>query len=181
MKRLAAGVVMTVVMAGIGMAQSTKPPSPSSGQGSTAQAPKPSPEVMAQKAEEMRTAQKNAGAWMRLVDDGDYAGSYEQSSTIFQKAFTKDEWSKKIAAVRQPLGKALSHNVAGERYTTTLRGAPEGEYVVLRLNSVFENRKSVLETLVLMLDKDEHWRVTAYSLKDGNNQHIAGPDKGANR
>jgi hypothetical protein len=50
------------------------------------------------------------------------------------------------------------------RYTKTLHGAPDGEYVVIKLESSFENKKAAKEMITPMLE-DGQWRVAGYYLK----------------
>jgi Protein of unknown function (DUF4019) len=147
-------LVVAVVISAAAMAQNAKP------QGSAMQAP-----AQAAHSTEIQAAEKNAGAFVRLLDEGDYVGSYEQASSLFQSAVSKDDWVQRVGAVRKPLGKNLSHKVAGAKYSTTMPGAPDGHYVMMKLNSSFENKKDAEETLVMMLDKDNHWRVSGYFVK----------------
>jgi hypothetical protein len=48
---------------------------------------------------------------------------------------------------------------------TSLAGAPDGEYVVIQYETSFENKKSSIETVTPMLDKDGKWRVSGYYVK----------------
>ena len=50
-----------------------------------------------------------------------------------------------MKASRAPLGKVASRKLKTATYKTSLRGAPEGKYVVIRFNSSFENEKEVIE------------------------------------
>jgi hypothetical protein len=43
-----------------------------------------------------------------------------------------------------------------------LPGAPDGEYVVIQFESSFEKKKSAVETVTPMLEKDGKWRVSGY-------------------
>jgi hypothetical protein len=43
--------------------------------------------------------------------------------------------------------------------------APDGEYVVIQFEASFENKKSAIETVTPMLDKDGNWRVSGYYVK----------------
>jgi hypothetical protein len=67
--------------------------------------------------------------------------------------------------VREPLGKTVSRTVKSMQYTTTLPGAPDGEYVVIQFDSSFTNKKTAVETITPMLDKDGMWRVSGYYIK----------------
>lgn len=48
---------------------------------------------------------------------------------------------------------------------TSLPGAPDGEYVVIEFESSFEHKKSAIETVTPMNDKDGKWRVSGYYIK----------------
>lgn len=50
-------------------------------------------------------------------------------------------------------------------YSTTLPGAPDGEYVVILYDTSFENKKSAVETVTQMIDKDGNWHVAGYYIK----------------
>jgi hypothetical protein len=50
-------------------------------------------------------------------------------------------------------------------YATSLPGAPDGKYVVIRYASSFQNKKSAMETVTPMLDKDGKWHVSGYYIK----------------
>ncbi|MGA7319684.1 MAG: DUF4019 domain-containing protein, partial [Candidatus Sulfotelmatobacter sp.] len=66
---------------------------------------------------------------------------------------------------RDPLGKMLSRKLKSATYTTTLPGAPDGEYVVIQYESGFEHKQSAVETVTPMLDKDGKWKVSGYYIK----------------
>jgi len=66
---------------------------------------------------------------------------------------------------REPLGKLISRKVANALYTTSLPGLPDGQYVVIQFNTSFENKKSGIETVTPMVDKDGRWRVSGYYIK----------------
>lgn len=44
-------------------------------------------------------------------------------------------------------------------------GAPDGEYVVVRYGSSFENKKEAGETAVMMKERDGSWRVAGYFIR----------------
>jgi len=44
-------------------------------------------------------------------------------------------------------------------------GAPDGEYVVLRFETSFENKAKAIETVTPMREKDGTWRVSGYYIK----------------
>ncbi len=111
------------------------------------------------------TAEAVAKVWLLLVDEGKYSESWNETATYFKSAVTIDSWMKSMQIFRQPLGKVKSRKLMSKKYTKTLPGAPDGEYVVIQYRSSFENKKSAVETITPMLDKDGKWRVSGYYIK----------------
>jgi len=115
--------------------------------------------------EKQKAALLSAEQWVRLVDEEKYNESWEQASDLFRAAVKQDEWAQSAQAARKPLGKVLSRKVKSEKYTTSLPGAPDGEYVVIQFQSSFQHKKSAIETVTPMMDKDGSWRVSGYYIK----------------
>lgn len=110
-------------------------------------------------------AQPSAESWLALVDSGKYAESWQQASSVFKAHVTKDQWQSMLRATLSPLGKNTSRKLLSAKYTKTLPGAPDGEYVVIQYQSSFEHKQSAVETITPMLDKDGQWRVSGYFIK----------------
>jgi len=103
--------------------------------------------------------------WLSLVDDGKYEGSWKATSSYFRNAVTKEQWINSMNAYRKPLGKIITRKVESKQYTTSLPGAPDGEYVVIKCKTSFTNKKSAIETITPMKDKDGKWKVSGYYIK----------------
>ena len=110
-------------------------------------------------------AQDAALAWLSLVDRGLYDRSWEESATYFKGAVTRDSWVQSLNAARKPLGKNKSRTLLFSKYTRSLPGAPDGEYVVIQYSSTFEKKQSAEETITPMLDRDGKWRVSGYYIR----------------
>jgi hypothetical protein len=110
-------------------------------------------------------AQQSAEGWLALVDSGKYTESWDAAAEAFKNAVTKDQWQQALKSARAPLGKLQSRKLKSATYTKTLPGAPAGEYVVIQYDTSFENKKSGVETITPMLDKDGKWRVSGYFIK----------------
>lgn len=110
-------------------------------------------------------AQQSAESWLALVDSGKYAESWQQAASMFKAHVTKDQWQSMVGSVRDPLGKNTSRKLKSAKYTTSLPGAPDGQYVVIQYESTFEHKQSAVETITPMLDKDGSWRVSGYFIK----------------
>lgn len=106
-----------------------------------------------------------ASEWLELNDNGKYAEGWDLTAELFKKAVEKETWEKQLTAVREPLGKLISREVMKKEYVTSMPGAPDGEYVVIQYNSSFENKKSAVERVTPMKDKDGQWRVSGYFIK----------------
>jgi hypothetical protein len=116
-------------------------------------------------ADKQKAAVAAAQAWLKLVDDGNYGASWDQAATYFKAAVPRQQWETQISAVRRPMGKKLARTLDNARYMTSLPGAPDGEYVVITFNASFENKKTAVETITPMLEKDGKWRVSGYYIK----------------
>jgi hypothetical protein len=106
-----------------------------------------------------------AGKWLATVDAGKYAASWKEAAGFFRDAITLQQWEQSLRAVRKPLGRLLSRKLQSKSYMTSLPGAPDGEYVVIQYATSFEHKKTALETVTPMMDKDGKWRVSGYYIK----------------
>jgi hypothetical protein len=106
-----------------------------------------------------------AEAWLELVDAGSYTESWQETAAYFKQAVTSEQWKKSMIAFRKPLGRVLSRKLISKTYTTSLPGAPDGDYVVIQCETAFENKSNAVETITPMLDKDGTWRVAGYYIR----------------
>jgi hypothetical protein len=106
-----------------------------------------------------------AEKWLGLVDEGKYGESWKEAADFFRNAVKQEQWEQSLQAVRKPLGKPISRQVKTKAYTTSLPGAPDGEYVMIQFETSFENKKSAIETVTPMMDKAGTWRVSGYYIK----------------
>lgn len=121
--------------------------------------------AMANETEKQLSAIASAERWLTIVDNGNYSESWQKASEFFKQAVRQDQWEQAVRALRKPLGKLVSRKLKSASYTTSLPGAPDGEYVVIQFDTSFENKKSGIETVTPMMDKDGMWRVSGYYVK----------------
>ncbi|HSB06489.1 MAG TPA: DUF4019 domain-containing protein [Thermodesulfobacteriota bacterium] len=112
-----------------------------------------------------KAALTSSSAWLSLVDEGKYSESWDHAAEYFRNAVTKEQWLASLKAVRSPLGKVVVRKLKSKKYARSLPGAPDGEYVVIQYETQFEKKKSAIETVTPMLDKDGQWRVSGYYIK----------------
>jgi hypothetical protein len=106
-----------------------------------------------------------AEKWLATIDEGDYSQSWKEAADYFKAAVSREQWEQSLQAVRKPFGKIISRKVKSATFTTTLPGAPDGEYVIIQFDTSFEHKKSAVETVTPMREKDGHWRVSGYYIK----------------
>jgi hypothetical protein len=110
-------------------------------------------------------AQPAAESWLKLVDAGNYAASWDQAAKVFKGAVGQADWVQMAGGVRTPLGKLVSRQLKSREYAEKMAGAPEGKYVVIQYDTVFENKASAVETVIPMADPDGAWRVSGYFIR----------------
>jgi hypothetical protein len=106
-----------------------------------------------------------ARTWLALVDTGRYAESWKEAASYFQNAVSEQNWETSLNGVRTPLGRLVRRKLLKSQETTSLPGAPDGQYVVMQFSTAFENKKSAMETVTFMMEKDGKWRAAGYFLK----------------
>ena len=135
MQKIAAFLVVTALAAGVTLAQA--------------------PEAGAESA---------ARSWLELVDGEQYHASWNQAATLFQNQVTAAQWQQAVSSARSPLGRMRSRRLKNATAATSLPGAPDGRYVVLQFDTVFEHKAAAVETVTPMLDGGV-WRVSGYFVR----------------
>jgi len=121
--------------------------------------------ALANETEKKESAVASAEKWLTIVDNGNYSESWQKASEFFKQAVKQDQWEQAVRSVRKPLGKLVSRKLKSVSYTTSLPGAPDGEYVVIQFDTSFENKKSGIEIVTPMMDKNGNWRVSGYYIR----------------
>ena len=110
-------------------------------------------------------AQNSVEPWLALVDSAQYAASWEQAAGGLKKAVAAPQWEQAVMRAREPFGRLLSRKATARTYSTTLPGAPDGQYVRLVFDSAFERKAAAVETAVMALESDGAWRVAGYFVR----------------
>lgn len=110
-------------------------------------------------------AKNSASTWLALIDAKDVRLSWDQASIGFKAAVTSAQWSQALNGARGPLGTLRQRDLKSEQFTTTLPGAPDGQYVVLQYQSAFQSKANAIETVIVALDSDGVWRVAGYFIR----------------
>jgi len=70
-----------------------------------------------------------------------------------------------MQSARAPLGGVVGRKQRSATYTTSLPGAPAGEYVVFLFDTDFEKRTGFVETITVAREKDGSWRIAGYYIR----------------
>jgi len=113
----------------------------------------------------IKQAEASAQSWLALIDAAKYGESWDQASAIAQTAVSRADWEKAIRGGRAPLGALKSRKIKSGTFARTLPGAPDGEYVVVEFDAVFEHKAAAVETVAMMRAKDGSWKSSGYHIK----------------
>ena len=112
-----------------------------------------------------KLAKDSAIKWLKMVDDSRFADSWKYASKIFRQSVQQEQWITMINSARNPLGKQVSRQFYRSLYTKKLPGVPDGEYVIIEFNTVFENKTGAIETVTSKLEDDGIWKISGYFIK----------------
>jgi tetratricopeptide (TPR) repeat protein len=107
----------------------------------------------------IKSATKEALRWLKNIDTGKYGQSWEEMAEMAKSAVSKEQWIQ-AADPLKALGRFKSRKRISADYTTTLPGAPDGQYVILKYQAVYEKKSKASETVTLVKEKDRQWRVS---------------------
>ena len=114
---------------------------------------------------DIKAAVKAAEKWLSLVDNGEYARSWEESARFFQTNMTQEIWEKALTGFLPGFGEMKQRKVSKSSYLTKMPGGPDGEYVMIRFETDYANKKAAIETVTPKKEEDGKWRVCGYFIK----------------
>ena len=103
-------------------------------------------------------------AWLKMVDDGDYAAAWSDVAHLFKGKMDVDAWVQSVSAPRGQVGALKSRKLQSYMETTSLPDVPDGDYAIIVFDSVFANRPNSGEMLPLVRE-DGRWKVGGYYIK----------------
>ena len=138
------------------------------GAGAQQAAPRIPPETAAPAqdphAAQEAAAERQALGFLGYLDQGRYADSYAYTGMLIRAQTDEAAYAAQVEKARAGTGALQSRELMDANYTTSVQGAPEGQYVVLHYHASFANRTDTVETVVLALSKG-YWRVSGYYIK----------------
>jgi Protein of unknown function (DUF4019) len=114
--------------------------------------------------EEEAAAVDVASNWLHLMDAGQYAAGWKQTSEYLRKGVSEDKWVETMLAARKPMGSPVSRKIKSTQHRIMMPGTLKGNYVLIQYQTLFSNRRNVVESATLMKEKDGVWRVAGYHI-----------------
>ncbi len=112
-----------------------------------------------------KTALTAAQAWLKLIDTEKYDASWQGTAEFFRQKVTREQWIQMMDTGRKGLGVPKTRTKVSSWFRTSMPGAPDGEYFAFQFESTFSNKKTYIETVTPMKEKDGKWRVIGYYIK----------------
>jgi hypothetical protein len=123
---------------------------------SAAQAPAP--------AQPSSPAVAEARQWAALIDQGRYPDSWTRGGTILKAQVTAAALQAAIEPVRKALGAVVSRTLKSETPTSSLPGAPPGDYDLIQFDTAFTGKTGAIETIVLA-HEPSGWKVDGWAIR----------------
>jgi hypothetical protein len=108
------------------------------------------------------SAETAARTWLAAADTGSGAETWALAAPVFQDRISSEEWQKRLTAARGPLGAVEKRTLTSATHATSLPGAPDGDYEVVKFQTQFEHKASAVETVTTVKQSDGSWRVAGY-------------------
>ena len=105
-----------------------------------------------------------AKAWLKLIDDKDYAAGWADAASLFKQGIDQQAWVKQVDEHRGTLGAVKSRKFLTFKETTSLPGVPDGDYAIVIFESAFENRAQSEEDMALV-HEGKDWKVGGYYIR----------------
>jgi len=110
-------------------------------------------------------AVRQALEWLAIIDDADYSGSFSAMARIFTTGVREKIWQERISEVRDPLGLVTSRLLESAEAKSDIQGAPAGEYMIVRFNTMFDTDSSTTEAVTMYKQDDGNWKSVGYYVR----------------
>jgi len=113
-----------------------------------------------------KAAREAAEFWLQLVDSGRYSDSWEQGASLIKERYSEQAWKKRLngfAEQASELSPIKSREIMSVESVKSLPSNRGREGVVLGYRGPLEKLGPRSQTLELVLDMDQVWRVANYT------------------
>lgn len=102
-------------------------------------------------------------AWLKIVDSGNYAASWEQGAFLLRNTMKKNEWISYLQTMRKPLGPLKSRQMMDQRLAVDPPNLPKGQYMAIFFKAFFPNT-TAYELITQVEVSKGQWKVLTYHL-----------------
>jgi D-alanyl-D-alanine carboxypeptidase len=99
-------------------------------------------------------------SWLKLIDTGKYAESWEGLSSELKAKYAKEKWQAALQPLIGKTGKIKARKLKSLEYSD-----PEAQTIAVEFESSFTKVAPATEIVILKLEADGKWRVASYSIK----------------
>jgi len=113
-----------------------------------------------------KAAREAAESWLKLVDSGRYSESWVEAASVLKKHYSEEAWEKRLngfAEQASALGPIKSRELIGLQTIRVSMRDHGREGVLLTYEGQLEKLGRRSQSLLLVLDTDQVWRVTHYT------------------
>lgn len=113
---------------------------------------------------EGQSAIKAATEWLELTDVLNGEESWGKAAKLFKQNLSASQWKMGLEAMRAPLGNLLTRKVNSIKRKDKILDKRNGNFLIIEFEASFRNHSRVQETVMLVKEDDQQWRVAAYYL-----------------
>lgn len=110
-------------------------------------------------------AKQVVDAFLMQIDNGQFDECWSGASPVFQANISRQEWVRKMTCLRPLMGNLTQRTLKSAEPRTSIPGAPDGSYLIVLMQSVFEHKEKAIETIILRWDEVSRWTVSGYFIR----------------
>lgn len=103
-----------------------------------------------------------ATRFVTLLDAGTSAAAWQELSPFAQILKPEAQWQRLHQALRLAYGPLEKRILRGVTLQTRHAMLPDGHYAIVQFDTVFRNKRSAVETIVLVQSQENRWQVHDY-------------------
>lgn len=119
----------------------------------------PGPSRAAENEDQVAVAARH---FVTLHDAGDTGAAWRQLTPFAQILKQQDQWQRLHTALRKAYGPLEKRELRGVTLQNRYAMLPDGRYAIVQFDTVFRNKRTTVETVVLALSDGGRWLIHDY-------------------
>lgn len=103
-----------------------------------------------------------ATRFVAMVDAGTVDAAWQEFTPLAQVIKSEAQWQRLQKSLRTAYGPVEKRSMRGVTLQNRYTMLPDGHYAIVQFDTVFRNKRSAVETIVLVQSQDSHWQVHDY-------------------